>query len=80
MSFIVGCNLGTVPGIKTTLIAAAPVSVAWFIFLVMIPRQFKDFATSYIREHPECEQAARAKCAKATVGEDPEHQEQQLLQ
>jgi hypothetical protein len=64
MSFIIGCNLATTPCLKTTVIATAPVAIGWFIFLWMLPRQFRDFATSYIRTHPECEESAREKqCA-----------------
>lgn len=38
--------------------AAVPVALLWFIFLHVVPQQFKDFAVHYIEEHPEEEAKA----------------------
>ncbi len=59
LAFIVGCNLGTEPSLHTTFVAATPVAFGWFIFLYLIPSQFKQFAKTWINEHPECEEHAR---------------------
>ena len=57
--FIVGSNLLTEPGLKTTLLAATPVGLWWYIFLFMLPKQFKEFAIDYISHHPELQQTTQ---------------------
>ena len=52
--------------LKTTLLAAGPVSLVWFICLFVVPSQFKKFAVNYMETHE--------------VEEDGEEEEKQQLQ
>lgn len=57
VAFIVISNLVTEPSIKTTILAASPVMLWWYIFLYMVPKQFKEFAADRIAHHPELQHA-----------------------
>lgn len=74
LSFIISANLAATPGLKTTLMATVPVGFAWFLFLWMVPRQFREFAHKYVAAHPECEAKERER-AKARAAGQAEHEE-----
>jgi hypothetical protein len=56
VGFVVAANLLTEPSLKTTVIASAPILLWWYIFLWVMPEQFKTFAMAQMKEHPECKE------------------------
>lgn len=48
---VAGANIVAEPSIKTTVLAAGPVGLLLGIFLFVLPRQFKSFATQYMDSH-----------------------------
>ena len=48
---VVCANVLEGPCMKTTLLAAAPVGLLWFIYLHVLPSQFRSFAIDWIQEH-----------------------------
>lgn len=49
--FIVSANLLTEPCLHTTLLAGAPVALLLFIYLRVLPSQFRRFAIDYMQSH-----------------------------
>lgn len=53
VGIIVGANVLFEPGLHSTMLAAGPVFLWWYLFLIRMPSEFKQFATKYMKEHPE---------------------------
>ncbi|PNW77037.1 hypothetical protein CHLRE_10g419650v5 [Chlamydomonas reinhardtii] len=53
IAFIVAANMMEEPGIKTTLMASIPVALLWYLGLVLVPRQFSTYCSTWAKEHPE---------------------------
>lgn len=51
VGFIVSANLLTEPCLHTTLLAGAPVALLLFIYLRVLPSQFRRFAIDYMQSH-----------------------------
>lgn len=66
IGFIVSANLMEEPCLRTTVVAAAPVSLIWFIYLYVLPTQFKRFANDYIASHPEVAPATAEEASRTS--------------
>ncbi|KAG2492569.1 hypothetical protein HYH03_009231 [Edaphochlamys debaryana] len=53
IGFIVAANLLEEPGLKTTLMAAIPVALLWYVALVLLPQNFKTYCNEWVEAHPE---------------------------
>lgn len=52
LSFVAFANVFCEFSLKTTIIALGPVLLWWYIFLVVVPTSFKEFAVEYMKTHP----------------------------
>uniref|UniRef100_A0A7S0S551 Uncharacterized protein n=1 Tax=Chlamydomonas leiostraca TaxID=1034604 RepID=A0A7S0S551_9CHLO len=79
-SFIIGCNLASEPGLKTTVLAGIPTLFFFWMFLWMVPRQFRDYARAWVSTHPECEakerERARERARVAAADKDAKDAQQ----
>jgi hypothetical protein len=51
VAFVLAANFMSDHSIKTTILAAGPVALWWWIFLVVVPNEFKSFAVDYMESH-----------------------------
>lgn len=52
IGFVIAANVFGDCSLKTTVLACGPVLLWWYIFLVVVPTSFKEFAVEYLKTHP----------------------------